>query len=180
MIDSVHFLYILFGIAAVVLIVNMRFRLPKKIFVFLALSILLTTCWVAMNPQAAPSATAMPSRGLVTKILGENLVLNPGDNRFPLVYEEFSGSCIGVAYLLELEAGQGGETVAFPDCVPTLHITDENFIDCSALLFTENALRCVFVFPKDFDFRKISFLKLVCKSNATLNLKRISEERKFN
>lgn len=177
MIASVYFLYVLFAVATLALIINVRFRLPKKVFGFLAVLILVTTCWIAMNPPKEIPSPLLHSRSVLTRIIAENVVLNTGENCFPLSFEDLVPSCVGVSYLLEFEVGQGEESLNYSDYSLTLHASEESYLDCSALSFTGNTLRCVFVFPKEFDIRKISFLKLVCKSDANLNLRIILEEK---
>lgn len=198
MISPINFLYGLFVIAVLMLLINVRFKVPKKFFVFIVVLILTTTCWVAMDFRKTTTRQGISFRDslseidagimsqppiprrIESKIISENISLERGENKLPVSFEGVSERCKGVTYLLNFVLGQGENLENFSDCLLTIHISDTEYLECSAVSFSNNEIRYVFVFPQTFDFMKISFLRLVCNSGAVLNLKTISEERIFD
>lgn len=167
-------------LAGLALLVNIRFKLPKKVFLLISVLTVVATSWVAMNPSRGTSyqKTHSCSRNAVSSLIAEYPVLNPGVNEFPLSFHTFDDSCKGANYSLSFLAGQGESE--YPDCIVILRTEAGECIDCAAYSFAGNVLKSVFVFPPEFDYRKIAVLKIVCKVNLPLKLESITEEKIFN
>lgn len=179
MISPIYMLYGAFALAVCALLINVRVKLPKKIFLFLAVSILVLTCWVAMERPQISSSSAARSRSTDTTILRENVLLDPGINEIPLLFDEGDAACTGVVYSLFF-APEQGENFKKNSSSVSLLAKDGSVAKCAAFFFDGNALKTVFVFPPEFDCRKISFLRIVCGSDAPLYLTQIREEKNFN
>lgn len=180
MLPPTYFLYGVFTLAALALLVNIRVKLPKKIFLFLAVLTVVATCWVAMNPfrEVADPMPQSSYRKTISAFIAESVVLVPGINEFSLSFQNSDVSCNGVSYSLIFEAEQGD--IHHSDCSISIKCTDGGDLKPSAFLFSGNTLKIVFVFSSGFDCRKISLLEVVCKTNVPLNLRSLTEEKVFN
>ncbi|MBR5623275.1 MAG: hypothetical protein IKW49_08835 [Opitutales bacterium] len=175
----VYFLYGILALAVLALIVNIRFKLPKKLFLGLAVAILVFMCWFAMeSPKPSPTLPQTPREPLVS-LVSEHAILNPGENRFPLSINE---PCKGASYLLYFASGKGDipEEASPLDFSFVLCSADNDVLECSAVYFSGKALKAVFVFPENFDSQAVRFLKIVWNSVSPLDLEKISEEKILN
>lgn len=175
----VYFLYGILALAVLALIVNIRFKLPKKLFLGLAVAILVFMCWFAMeSPKPSPTLPQTLRGPLVSLICGRTS-LSPGENRFPLSFDE---PCRGASYLLDIASGKGDipEEASPLDFSFVLCSADNDVLECSAVYFSGKALKAVFVFPENFDSRAVRFLKIVWSSASPLDLEKISEEKILN
>ena len=176
----VYFLYGILALAVLALIVNIRFKLPKKLFLGLAVAILVFMCWFAMeSPKPSPTLPQTPREPLVS-LVSEHAILNPGENRFPLSFAE---SCKGATYSLDFVSGQEDkilEDAFYLQCSFVLCSASNKAFECSAVYFSGNALKAVFVFPENFDSQAVRFLKIVWNSVSPLDLEKISEEKILN
>lgn len=180
MFPPIYFLYGLFALAALALLINIRFKLPKKIFLFLVVSIVVATCWVAMNlsRESVDMEIRTDSRRVVTSLIAEDVILSSGCNEFPLAYVGFAQSCKGATYSLNFGAEQGRESDILKYSAE-LCTSDKESIACDGVYRTAEGLKYVFVFPPEFDFKKIVFLRINCKESEPLRVKSISEDRVF-
>ncbi len=174
--NPVYFLYGILALAVLALIVNIRFKLPKKLFLGFAVTILVFVCWFAMESPKASSVLPKMSQGPVVSLVCGRTILNPGENRFPL---SFAGPCKGVRYLLDFSAGKGDVSEEdLPSAFSFVLCSEESdLLKCSATYFSGKSLKAIFVFPEGFDFRAIRFLKVVRNAKSPLDLEQISEEK---
>ncbi len=177
--NPAYFLYGVLAFAALALIVNIRFKLPKRLFLVLAVTILVFTCWFAMETPKSPVALPQSSQGPVVSHVCARTTLNPGENRFLLSFIE---SCKGVRYSLDFATEQGNapEETSPLEFSFELCSADGDILKCSAIYFSGKTLKVVFVFPENFDSRMIRFLKVVRNAESPLDLEKISEEKILN
>lgn len=177
--NPAYFLYGVLAFAALALIVNIRFKLPKRLFLVLAVTILVFTCWFAMETPKSPVALPQSPQAPVVSLVCARTALNPVENRFPV---SFSEPCKGVRYSLDFVAGQGdvSEELSPLEFSFELCSADNVVLKCSAAYFSGKALKAIFVFPENFDSRMIRFLKVVRNAESPLDLEKISEEKILN
>lgn len=175
----VYFLYGILALAVLALIVNIRFKLPKKVFLGLAVAILVSMCWFAMEPPKPSLTLPQTLRGPHVSLICGRTSLSPGENCFPLFFDE---PCKGASYSLDFASGQGDVSAeASPlEFSFVLCSSGNDVLKCSAVYFSGKALKAIFVFPKDLDLRTIRFLKVVRNAESPLDLEKISEEKILN
>lgn len=180
MISPVHFLYVLAVVAIIALIVNFKFKLPKKLFTAIIVMTVVTVCWIAMEGDGNKLETAKVSGNVVRKNpLVPNGVINPGlnDIAFPKDLKSLSGSTR--CYFLEASLPQGA--MKNPNTYEaSLHFSNGASLPCSGFYFSVHGLKLIFSIPENLSSENISFLRISFKGDTPLKFSKIYEEEIHN
>lgn len=179
MIEPIYFLYGSMGFAVVALLLNIRFKLPKRIFLFLAVLIVVLSCWVAMDKPKASRDFFKNARVTPVKdfLVAEDVSLKPGVNDFPVSFEGSWNEFCGVAYFLNSK--EPIEENRYSNCIITLRRPDESFLSWSGTYFSRERSGFIFIFPEKIDPKSISVLRIFLKGDSPLPLKSISGQKIF-
>lgn len=177
MIEPIYFLYGSMVVAVVALLLNIKFRLPKKIFLFLAVLIVVLSCWTAMENPKKGVVYWQKTKELARKdfIVAENVLLKPGVNDFPVVFDGSGDEFCGIAYFLNLKNPVEKERCS--NCIITLRRLDESFLNWSGTYFSSERCGFVFLFPDKVDPKSIALLRIFLKGDSCLSLKSISGQK---
>lgn len=174
--------YALLGACVVgvaLLTVNLKMKLPKKPFAFMAVLILVLMFALVMEERGkVPEARkiSVPAEDVSEKaaeIFSGTFRTEQGNNDFPVGGALSRSGLRGAEYVFEFDEGTSLESAVDYDC--ELLDTDGRVLKCSALVFSGSALRCVFVFPEGFDSGRATTLRLVCGNGSAPTLRRITE-----
>ena len=166
-------------VGAALLSVNLKVKLPKKLFAFMAVLILVLMFALVMEdregvPEARKiSVLAEGVSDKASEIFSGTFRAGQGNNDFPVGAALSRSGLRGTEYVFEFAAETSPETAADLDC--ELLDADGRVLKCSGLVFSRGVLKCVFVFPEDFDPRKATTLRLVCGNGSAPTLRRITE-----
>lgn len=168
-------------VGIVLLAVNLKVKLPKKLFAFISVLILVLMFALVMEerekvPESRKiSVPAECASENVSEIFSGAFRAGQGNNDFSVRVLP-SRSCLrGVEYVFEFDAETFHGTAADFDC--ELLDADGRVLKCSGLVFSRGVLKCVFVFPEGFNPKNAMTLRLICGSGHTPVLRRITEQK---
>ena len=131
---------------------------------------------VEVTPGGIKKVGTVPAEGVSEKaseIFLGTFKAGQGNNDFSVGAALSRPGLRGTEYVFEFDAGTSPETAADLDC--ELINADGRVLKCSGLVFSRGVLKCVFVFPEDFDPRKATTLRLICGNGSAPTLRRITE-----
>lgn len=173
--------YVLFAacvVGSVLLAVNLKVKLPKKLFAFIAVLILVLMFALVMEDRGNvfEERTISASGDAGREIFSGPFSLGQGNNDFS-VRALCARTDLRIAeYTFEFEEEVSSENASNFDC--ELRCVDGCVLKCSALVFFEKNLKCVFVFPEGFDLQNAITLRLICGNERMPILKRITERER--
>lgn len=156
MISPIHFLWGLLAVAVIALIVNLKFKLPKKLFLAIIVMTVVTVCWVAMEGDGSKTPRVKQQANPI-KVLAEQGSFNPGENDFSIVDKNFLCSNFCCSVVLQVSKDYVVNPTNYEG---SLHFSNGESIKNSGAYLSNKEIKFIFVVPERMSMKEVAFLRV--------------------